>query len=140
MKHSIAICTLAALCATWTSTAGAAGLGERVAAMSEKGRRAFMAVLVNQSGFKCPTVQRAFHQGESDGTAGTSTFWNASCGPRADYAIVFHNDKGNSTRVVKCDQAQFHGASAPCFKKFAADSRPTAERAGGSAVASLSRP
>lgn len=105
---------LVSLVALLSHNAFANTLSDKVDAMSENGRRNFTAVLVQQSGAQCPTVQRVFFQGLLDKAA----VWNVRCsGKNADFGVVFYDDQANTTRVMPCAQLKELGAPG-CFKKF----------------------
>lgn len=111
MQKSLFAVSLLALLST---AAFANTLNDKVDAMSENGRRNFTAVLVQQSGVQCPTVQRVFFQGLLDKAA----VWNVRCaGKNADFGIIFYDDQANTARVMPCSQLKELGAPG-CFKKF----------------------
>lgn len=88
-------------------------LGDKVSAMTEPGRRTFTGFIVRQTGAQCPSVQRTFFQGIKD----KSAVWNITCNSRDSYGIVFDDDAGNSTHVIKCAEVSAR-VGAACFKKF----------------------
>lgn len=102
------------LIATVAATAWANKTNDRVAAMSESGRRTFAALLVRQTGAQCPAVTRTFFQGLLEQK---DALWNVSCNSRDNYAIVFYDDDASTTRVMKCSELKTLGAPG-CFKKL----------------------
>jgi hypothetical protein len=105
---------VALVMAAFAPIAGANATNDRVAAMSESGRRTFAALLVRQTGAQCPAATRTFFQGLLEKK---DAVWNVSCNSRDNYAIVFYDDAAGTTRVMKCSELKALGAPA-CFKKL----------------------
>ncbi len=105
---------LVGLVALVSNVALANTLSDKVKAMSEKGRRNFVATLVQQSGAQCADVQRVFFQGLLDKAA----IWNVRCsGKNADFGLIFYDDQASTARVMPCAQLKELGAP-NCFRKF----------------------
>ena len=104
---------LAGLMAVLSQAAFANALSDKVEAMSENGRRAFIGTLIRQSGGSCADVQRVFFQGRLEKAA----VWNARCGGNTDFGVIFYDDQTNTTRVLPCVQLKELGAPR-CFTKL----------------------
>lgn len=110
MKYMVAV-----LCAVFCTTMAIANpANDRLKAMPPEKRAGALALFLQQSGEKCPSVSRTFYQGS--GKNGDA-FWDATCAGGKSWAIQVKNDSVGSTRILDCAVMKALHAGT-CFSKF----------------------
>jgi hypothetical protein len=87
----------------------------RLMALSEKGRRNALFVILNSSGESCKEVVRTFYQG-SDKPSGDA-IWSVGCRGGPSYAILVRADAKGSTEIMTCESVRTVRAGT-CFVRL----------------------